>query len=205
MRTLVLIAVALSALPATVVGATVVYSEPTAPLPMPVEIAEPTPLPPRVVTVAAPSAEGVARGTEDQRRRIGALEEEVAALKRRLLAERRTNARLVRASRLAQARREQALRRELVRDPDVLRAIDIGAAAYGVSAARMRRIAWCESTYVADARLGRYQGLFQFGAPLWKTTPFATFDRNDAYAASFAAAWAFARGLDRHWPVCGKL
>ena len=70
--------------------------------------------------------------------------------------------------------------------------------------ARLRRLATCESTLNPTARNGRYLGLFQFGAPLWRTTPHAKFSRTDPYAAALAAAWAFKRGMASHWPLCGR-
>lgn len=104
-----------------------------------------------------------------------------------------------------------AYRRALSRRPvpatstrDVHRALTIAAAAYGVPAGRLRRVATCESTLNPNARNGRYVGLFQFGLPLWNATPYRKFSRTDPYAASLAAAWAFERGMARHWPVCGR-
>jgi hypothetical protein len=111
-----------------------------------------------------------------------------------------------------QLRNERAARRRVVRvihrrtlaRPDVQHAIQLGAAAFGQSPDRLRRVAACESNFVPTAQSGPYEGLFQFGAPLWERTPFADFDRSDPYAAAFAASWAFSRGLDRNWPVCGR-
>lgn len=83
-------------------------------------------------------------------------------------------------------------------------ALTIAAAAYGVPKAKLRRVANCESTLNPAATNGRYVGLFQFGTPLWSTTPYRRFSRTDPYAASLAAAWAFSRGMASHWPVCGR-
>jgi hypothetical protein len=55
-----------------------------------------------------------------------------------------------------------------------------------------------------EAASGPYEGLFQFGTPLWGRTPFAEFERRDPYASAFAASWAFARGWDANWPTCGR-
>jgi hypothetical protein len=124
-----------------------------------------------------------------------------------LLEVRRTAAELreqLRKERRSSDRAITRLRRQLARDPDVRHAIRLGAAAYGVSADRMRRVAHCESTLDPGATNGRYTGLFQFGTPLWSRTPFRDFSRTDPYAASFAASWAFARGMSGHWPVCGS-
>lgn len=83
-------------------------------------------------------------------------------------------------------------------------ALRIAASTYGVPLARLRRVATCESTLNPNAANGRYLGLFQFGTPLWRSTPFAKFSRTDPYAAALAAAWAFKRGMAGHWPVCGR-
>jgi hypothetical protein len=114
------------------------------------------------------------------------------------VAESREDARLRRS--LAQ------LRRSVLARPSVRHAIALGAAAYGVSESRMRSVAMCESGLrpaVAGAG-GTYQGLYQFGTTLWGQTPYRAFSRTDPYAASFAASWAFSRGMSGHWPVCGR-
>lgn len=84
------------------------------------------------------------------------------------------------------------------------KAIRLAAAAYGLPPERMVRIARCESGLDPAASAGPYLGLFQFGTPLWGATPFAAWDRDDPQAAALAAAWAFARDMDSHWPVCGR-
>jgi hypothetical protein len=112
----------------------------------------------------------------------------------------------------AQLRHERAdrraamrtLRRQVLATPSVDHAIRLGAAAFGQSPDRLRRVAMCESNLTPTAANGPYQGLFQFGAPLWSKTPFAGFARSDPYAAAFAASWAFSRGMDANWPVCGR-
>jgi hypothetical protein len=121
-----------------------------------------------------------------------ALRETAADLRRQLRRERTRHERALRRERLTAAR------------PRAGHAIRVAAAAYGVSAARLRRVAECESRLDSRARNGTYLGLFQFGAPLWSRTPFRSFPRSDPYAAAFAASWAFARGLASHWPVCGR-
>ncbi|MEW6582018.1 MAG: hypothetical protein AB1416_04580 [Actinomycetota bacterium] len=111
----------------------------------------------------------------------------------------------------AQLRRERArhatalrrVRRAALARPSVQQAIDLGSAAFGVPPARLRSVALCESRLDPAASNGQYLGLFQFGSRLWDATPFRAFSRSDPYAASFAAAWAFSRGMARHWPVCG--
>lgn len=109
------------------------------------------------------------------------------------------------AERAAHRRTRTTVRPRNVTTPrDVRRALTIAAATYGVSEAKLRRVATCESTLNPNARNGRYLGLFQFGLPLWNATPYGDFSRADPYAASLAAAWAFKRGMQRHWPVCGR-
>jgi soluble lytic murein transglycosylase-like protein len=96
------------------------------------------------------------------------------------------------------------LRRTPHAPPSVDHALRLAAAAYGVPAAKLRRVAQCESTLNPKATNGRYVGLFQFGTPLWKATPYGRFSRADPYAAAAAAAWALKRGMARHWPLCGR-
>ena len=88
--------------------------------------------------------------------------------------------------------------------PNVNHALKLAGATYGVPVARLRRVATCESTLDPKATNGRYAGLFQFGTPLWNATPYRHFSRTDPYAAAAAAAWAFKRGMSRHWPLCGR-
>jgi soluble lytic murein transglycosylase-like protein len=85
------------------------------------------------------------------------------------------------------------------RSDAVSQAIRLAAVAHGVSESRLRSVARCESTFNPHATNGPYLGLFQFGAPLWNQTPYRNFSRTDPYAASQAAAWAFARGWAGHW------
>jgi hypothetical protein len=110
----------------------------------------------------------------------------------------------LRRERAAHARSLRKLRRATVRRPDVQHALALGAAAYGLPKGRLENVAFCESRFDNEARNGQYQGLFQFGSRLWNATPYSTFSRTDPYASSFAAAWAFSRGMARHWPVCGR-
>lgn len=83
-------------------------------------------------------------------------------------------------------------------------AIGLAAAAYGQSAVRLRQVAFCESRLSRTAQNGQYQGIFQFGLPLWTRTPYGTFERTDPYASALAAGWAFSRGMASHWPICGR-
>lgn len=110
----------------------------------------------------------------------------------------------LRRERTAHARMLRRYRHAAVARPDVRHAIALGAAAYGLPEGRLERVAFCESGFNSNATNGRYLGLFQFGSRLWNATPYRSFQRSDPYAASFAAAWAFSRGMARHWPVCGR-
>lgn len=110
----------------------------------------------------------------------------------------------IRRERDASRRTLSVLRRQALARPGVQHAIELGAAAYGQSPDRLRRIAMCESVLDPGNVTGPYVGLFQFGTPLWTRTPFARFDRTDPYASAFAASWSFARGWDHNWPVCGR-
>lgn len=93
------------------------------------------------------------------------------------------------------AGRKQALAR-----PSVQHAIALAAATYGVPETHMRRVAWCESRLNPRAsNRGRYVGLFQAGAPFWKTTPYRGFRREDAYANALATAYVVARQGWRQW------
>ncbi len=118
---------------------------------------------------------------------------QIASLRTQLAAERRVHRKTV-----TQIRRTTGTARS------VAHALTMAAATYGVPVAKLRRVAMCESTLNPNARNGRYLGLFQFGTPLWNTTPYRRFARTDPYAAAAAAAWAFKRGMARHWPLCGR-
>lgn len=106
--------------------------------------------------------------------------------------------------RAAHARELRRIRGAAVARPDVQHALQLGAAAYGLPKGRLENVAFCESRFNSHAKNGQYSGLFQFGSRLWNATPYRSFDRTDPYASSFAAAWAFSRGMARHWPVCGR-
>ena len=125
--------------------------------------------------------------------KLARAEAQLASLRAQLTAERRLHrTNVTRPRRTARPARS------------VSHALTIAAATYGVPVARLRRVAMCESTLNPNARNGRYLGLFQFGTPLWNTTPYRRFARTDPYAAAGAAAWAFKRGMARHWPICGR-
>ena len=135
---------------------------------------------------------------EDVRRRN-------AALRAQIRKERaRTRARIKRVRARADRRVARAAAASLA-GVDAEKAVRLAAIAYDLPQERMLRIARCESTLIPSAASGPYLGLFQFGAPLWRATPYAAWRRDDPQAAALAAAWAFARGMDRHWPVCGRL
>jgi hypothetical protein len=124
---------------------------------------------------------------------VAELRETSSKLRRQLAAERAAHRRAIHASRPTAPQRTE-----------VKRALAIAAATYHVSVGKLRRVAHCESTLNPNAVSGRYAGLFQFGIPLWRTTPYGTLSRTDPYAASLAAAWAFKRGMLSHWPICGR-
>ena len=128
-----------------------------------------------------------------QRTRLARAEAQISALRAQLIAERRRH-----PTDLTQRRRTS---RSV---PSVNHALALAAATYGVPVAKLRRVATCESTLNPKATNGRYVGLFQFGTPLWNATPYGRFSRTDPYAAAAAAAWAFKRGMARHWPLCGR-
>jgi hypothetical protein len=132
------------------------------------------------------------------------LQRRVAALRAQLRRERVKHRRQLTLERQrARARVSRTLKNTLGNEP-VRHAIALAAATFGVSEDKLRRVATCESTLNPAAGSGPYLGLFQFGSPLWRATPYAGFDRTDPYAAALAASWAFSRGMHRHWPVCGR-
>ncbi len=128
-----------------------------------------------------------------ERTQLVRAEAQISALRAQLITERRRHHRAL-----------MGLRRTSRSVTDVNHALALAAATYGVPATKLRRVATCESTLDPKATNGRYVGLFQFGTPLWNTTPYRRFSRTDPYAATSAAAWAFKRGMARHWPVCGR-
>lgn len=150
---------------------------------------------------------GLADGSADSSaKEKAALEQrahEAGKLRAQIRRERAVHARQLAAT----VRRERAKRRAAVRrvlrssgaTGNVDHAIEVAAATYGVSEARLRSVARCESGFNPGASNGQYLGLFQFGTPLWSTTPVARFSRTDPYAAALGAAWAFSRGMSGHW------
>lgn len=133
------------------------------------------------------------------RTELAKAQNQISALRAQLAAERKAHRQtLTRSRRAARAVRPAGAK------PGVDHALKLAAATHGVSATKLRRVAICESTLNPDATNGQYVGLFQFGTPLWNTTPYRRFSRTDPYAAAAAAAWAFKRGMASHWPLCGK-
>ena len=64
------------------------------------------------------------------------------------------------------------------------------------------RVARCESGlrwWVTNAY--GYRGLFQFGSPLWRSTPYRRFSPHQPRYAALAAMWVWSRGGYSHW-VC---
>ena len=127
------------------------------------------------------------------RTQLARAQAQISALRAELTSERRRHRRQL-----------TQLRRTSPSVPSIDHALTLAAAGYGVPASKLRRVATCESTLNPKATNGRYVGLFQFGTPLWNTTPYRRFSRTDPYAAAAAAAWAFKRGMAGHWPVCGR-
>jgi hypothetical protein len=78
-----------------------------------------------------------------------------------------------------------------------------GARQHGVDERRLLRVAMCESTMNPDAVNGQYQGLYQFGAALWRRLRYWRYSRFSAKWSSLAAALAFRRGLEGHWECKG--
>lgn len=145
-------------------------------------------------TGAAPTAEAVAAADQQT--------DQATRLRVQIKRERTAHAAQLRrlSGQLVRERKSSRKALKSVRNSDsASRAIRLAAIAHGVSESRLRSVARCESTLNPYATNGRYVGLFQFGAPLWNQTPYRKFSRTDPYAASQAAAWAFARGWASHW------
>lgn len=189
---------ALALAPAVATSQYPVYGEQPAPA-VTTPPATPAPAEPTATAAFAPTPTPAPGLTRLEQR----LTLQVAALRRQLTAERTRHARQLRAARRSSVAGFRAGAVSLD-SGDAGHAIRLAAAVYGVSADRLLRVAQCESTLNAHATSGPYLGLFQFGTPLWARTPMAGFSRDDPYAASLAAAWAFARGMNRHWPICGR-
>lgn len=133
-----------------------------------------------------------------------ALQAQNDSLRAQLRSERRAHARDMRKARTARLALVRRYSHQLRASPSVRHALKVASAAYGVPESRLTRVATCESTLRPGAQSGPYVGLFQFGTPLWNATPYREFSRADPYASALAASWAFSRGMDRHWPVCGR-
>ncbi len=91
---------------------------------------------------------------------------------------------------------------------DLAQAIQFWAAHYGVSAAEMRQVAWCESTFGQDPNayngVSGHAGAYQFEAGTWLGTPPGQRGEsayNDWYAAE-GASWMIAQGRRAEWPSC---
>jgi hypothetical protein len=113
----------------------------------------------------------------------------------------------LRAERDALRVENRTLRRTLRHRPDVQEAIRLAAIAYrpyGVSLAKLRRVAWCESRFNprADNRTSTASGLFQHLYPsTWRTTPFGSESVWSPYASAMAAGWMMAQGRSNEW-IC---
>lgn len=166
----------------------------------------PTPPPPAQPAASAPAP--VRDGSHSARDALTAqkasLERRNAALRAQIRKERKRARSRVKRMR---TRADRRIARATIVSPagvDAEKAVRLAAIAYGLPQERMLAIARCESTLNPSAVSGPYLGLFQFGTPLWNATPYAAWGRDDPQAAALAASWAFARGMDRHWPVCGR-
>jgi len=81
--------------------------------------------------------------------------------------------------------------------PTVDYAIDLASRVFGVPEAKMRAVAWCESTMRPWASNGRYHGLFQLGWAPFGLSPY------DPVANALSAAQTVAHdGSWRQW-ACG--
>lgn len=127
----------------------------------------------------------------------------IDTLRRQLTRERARHLRQIRAVRASARKHVRRTVNAAVNREPVQHALALAAATFGVPQDKLRRVATCESTLNPRAGSGRYIGLFQFGTTLWNRTPYAGFTRTDPYASALAAAWAFSRGMQSHWPVCG--
>lgn len=157
-----------------------------------------------VVGTGATKDEPAPVAAEDSSAQVLALTQTTQSLREQLRNERARTARLVRTERRRASDALRRARRAAANTSTVEHAIAVGAAAFGQSRDRLRRVANCESTLNPDATNGPYAGLFQWGTPLWNSSPFREFSRNDPYAAALATSWAFAEGMSSHWPVCGR-
>ncbi len=135
---------------------------------------------------------------------VASLEERNDKLRHQLRMERARHQKVLRNERIHRATIVRRFEHRLRTRPSVQHALEVASATYGVPKERLTRVAICESTLRPDASNGPYEGLFQFGTPLWNKTPYREFSRNDPYAASLAASWAFSRGMASHWPVCSR-
>ncbi len=102
-------------------------------------------------------------------------------------------------ARKREERLERALRRRWA--PSLGYGIRLAAAAYGQSAAALRRTAWCESRYQRYTG-GSYLSFWQYDWPTWRSSPFAAFSPFDPVASSLATAWYWRRGERERWPNC---
>jgi hypothetical protein len=136
------------------------------------------------------------------------LQRENVQLRAQLARERKKNttavAKLRTRHRANLARVRKNSRAAQLKSSGVDHALRLASATYGVSHARLRSVAHCESGLRAHANGGQYVGLFQFGLPLWNGTPYREFERSDPYASALAGARAFSLGMASHWPVCGR-
>lgn len=86
---------------------------------------------------------------------------------------------------------------------DVPTLIVVAAREYGLPETRMLRIAKCESTFNPLADGGGYVGVFQFSVRTWlwasAAAGFEGYDRRDAIANIWTAAWLAKNDGFQHW------
>lgn len=96
-------------------------------------------------------------------------------------------------------------RRLMLREPQVVEAINLACATYGYCSTLWRK-ARCETggTFDPNAKNRRSSasGLFQFLSSTWASTPFGRFSVFSPYANALAAGWMHEQGRGGEW-TCG--
>lgn len=101
----------------------------------------------------------------------------------------------------ASARQLRALPSKAQRSPMVAVISEAFAPQGDQAVAWALRVAWCESSYRAQAvnESSGATGLFQFMSSTWSGTPWASTLRTDPVANAYAAAWLFQRYGPGRW------
>jgi hypothetical protein len=84
-------------------------------------------------------------------------------------------------------------------DGQVPSCIDRAALRWRVSAAMLKRKAWCESRFDPFASNGTHFGLFQFALSTWRSTPYAQRSVWRAKWSALGAAWMHHVGRGGEW------